>query len=100
VVAALYERLERLRPSPAVRLNRAVAVAEAYGPEAGLALLADLDAGLGHQLPAARAELLARLGRTGDAAVAYDRAVELAGNAVVRAHLAQRRAALGPRARD
>ena len=95
VVAALYERLERLQPSPAVRLNRAVAVAEAYGPEAGLALLDDLDTGLGHQLPATRAELLARLGRTGDAAAAYDRAVELAGNAVVRAHLAQRRATLG-----
>ena len=95
VVAALYERLERLRPSPAVRLNRAVAVAEAYGPAAGLALLDDLDAGLGHQLPATRGELLARLGRTGEAEAAYDRAVELAGNAVVREHLARRRAALG-----
>jgi RNA polymerase sigma-70 factor, ECF subfamily len=90
----LYARLEELRPSPVVRLNRAVAVAESEGPEAGLALLDDLDAALprSHQLPAARAELLARLGRGADARAAYDRALELAGNDVVREHLLARRA--------
>lgn len=90
-VATLYAHLERLRPSPAVRLNRAVAVAEAVGPAAGLALLDGLD-GLGHQLPAARAELLARLGEREAALAAYDQALALAGNAMVRDHLAQRRA--------
>jgi RNA polymerase sigma-70 factor, ECF subfamily len=92
-VAALYARLEAIRPSPIVRLNRAVAVAEADGPAAGLQLLEGLDAALegSHQLPAARAELLRRLGRTAEAARAYDRAVALAGNDVVRAHLEERR---------
>jgi RNA polymerase sigma-70 factor (ECF subfamily) len=95
-VAALYERLEAVRPSPAVRLNRAVAVAEADGPEAGLALLSGLDDALprSHQLAAARAELLARLGRREAALRAFDRALELAGNDVVRAHLAERRSSI------
>jgi RNA polymerase sigma-70 factor, ECF subfamily len=92
-VAALYGRLEQLRPSPVVRLNRAVAVAEAAGPEAGLALLDGLDDTLprSHQLAAARAELLARLGRDEAALAAYDHALALAGNDVVREHLAARR---------
>jgi RNA polymerase sigma-70 factor (ECF subfamily) len=92
-VATLYRRLEQLQPSPAVRLNRAVAVAEAEGPEAGLRLLDGLDHALprSHQLPAVRAELLGRLGRTGPALDAYDRALALAGNDIVRAHLARRR---------
>jgi RNA polymerase sigma-70 factor (ECF subfamily) len=96
-VAALYARLERLQPSPAVRLNRAVAVAEAEGAEAGLALLEGLDDALprSHGVALARAELLARLGREGAAREAYDRALALAGNDVVRAHVAERRAALG-----
>jgi RNA polymerase sigma-70 factor (ECF subfamily) len=97
-VAALYERLEELRPSPIVRLNRAVAVAEAAGPAAGLALLEDLDATLprSHQLPAARAELLARLGEEEAALAAYDQALALAANPVVREHLAERRALIVP----
>jgi RNA polymerase sigma-70 factor, ECF subfamily len=96
-VATLYARLEQLQPTPAVRLNRAVAVAEAEGAEAGLALLDGLDEDLprSHGVALARAELLARLGRDGEARAAYDRALELAGNAVVRAHVAERRAALG-----
>ncbi len=95
-VAVLYAQLERLQPSPAVRLNRAVAVAEAEGPEAGLALLDGLDAELprSHGVALARAELLARLGRPAAARAAYDRALELAANEVVRAHVAERRAAL------
>ena len=92
-VAALYARLEELRPSPIVRLNRAVAVAEADGAAAGLRLLEGLDDALAgsHQLPAARAELLRRLNRMEEARAAYDRALELAGNEVVRAHLRERR---------
>ena len=92
-VAALYARLEELRPSPIVRLNRAVAVAEADGPAAGLRLLEGLDDALAgsHQLPAARAELLRRLNRMEEARAAYDRALELAGNEVVRAHLREQR---------
>ncbi len=91
-----YAALEALRPSPAVRLNRAVAVAEAEGPAAGLALLEGLDAALprSHALHAARAELHLRTGDRAAAAAALDRALALAGNAVVRAHLAERRAAL------
>jgi len=92
-VAELYGRLERVRPAPAVRLNRAVAVAEAHGPRAGLALLDGLDAPLarGHGLHLARAELLLRAGDAGAAADAFARAQELAGNEAVRAHIAARR---------
>ena len=95
-VAALYAQLERLRPTPVVRLNRAVAVAEADAPEAGLALLEGLDLP-GPGLPAARADLLARLGRAAAALRAYDEALAAAGNAVVRAHLSERRAGVAAR---
>ena len=61
-IADRYAELEQATGSPVVRLNRAVAVAEADGALAGLALLADLDLP-GHRLPATRAELLARVGR-------------------------------------
>jgi RNA polymerase sigma-70 factor (ECF subfamily) len=99
-VAALYGQLEQLQPSPIVRLNRAVAVAEADGPAAGLELLDDLDQALpgSHQLPAARAEFLLRLDRIDDALRAYDRALALAGNDVVRSHLMERRAQAADRA--
>ena len=80
-----------------VRLNRAVAVAEVDGAAAALELLEPLDAQLGrtHGLWLARAELLSRLDRFAEARAAYERAAELATNAVVRAHLRERRAALG-----
>jgi RNA polymerase sigma-70 factor (ECF subfamily) len=79
-IALLYGRLVALTGSPVVELNRAVAVAEAEGPEAGLALLAGLDAALPgyHLLPAARADLLRRLGRRAEAAAAYRAALALA----------------------
>jgi RNA polymerase sigma-70 factor (ECF subfamily) len=95
-VAGLYAELERRTGSPVVRLNRAVAVAEAGSPEAALALLDDLDAALpaNHQLPAVRAELLLRLGRGTEAAAAFDAALALAGSDVERAHLLRRRATL------
>jgi predicted RNA polymerase sigma factor len=89
-IARRYAELERLTGSPVVRLNRAVAVAEADGPEAGLRLLDGLELP-GHRLPAARAELLTRAGRTDEAAAAYELAIALCGNDVERAHLVQRR---------
>jgi RNA polymerase sigma-70 factor (ECF subfamily) len=95
-VAGLYAELERHTASPVVRLNRAVAVAEAGSPEAALALLDGLDSALpaNHQLPAVRAELLARLGRRGEAAAEFDAALRLVGTDVERAHLRERRASL------
>ena len=93
-VLALYDHLIALTPSPVVALNRAVAVAEVHGPEAALALLDGLDLPRSHLLPAVRADLLRRLGRTAEAAAAYDAALALAGNATERAFLERRRAEL------
>jgi RNA polymerase sigma-70 factor, ECF subfamily len=90
-IAALYDELARVQPSPVVELNRAVAVAMADGPEAGLARLDGLDElEHYHLLHATRADLLRRLGRTDEAAVAYLRALDLATNPVERAFLQQR----------
>src|SRR5207253_1301015 len=69
-IAALYGELVRLMGSPVVELNRAVAVAEAEGPEAGLELLDRLELDGYRYLHSARADLLRRLGRTGEARVA------------------------------
>jgi RNA polymerase sigma-70 factor (ECF subfamily) len=93
-IAALYGLLARVQPSPVVELNRAVAVAQAEGPEQGLALLDALDgdnalAGY-HLLPAARADLLRRMGRRAEAAGAYRRALALAGNPAERRFLERR----------
>ena len=98
-VVARYDELLGLVDSPVVRLNRAVAVGEADGPLAGLAALEGLteDALPGHRLPAARAELLARAGRTVEAAAAYDDALARCGNEAELAHLEARRAALDDR---
>ncbi|MGY2701691.1 RNA polymerase sigma factor [Nocardioides sp. HB32] len=92
-IAARYEELEELTGSPVVRLNRAVAVAEASGPAAGLALLDGLVLP-GHRLPATRAELLARLGRSAEAGTAYDEAIGRCSNLAERTHLIERRAQL------
>ncbi|SBT38080.1 RNA polymerase sigma factor [Micromonospora auratinigra] len=97
-VAALYGRLVQLDPSPVVRLNRAVAVAEVDGPGAGLAevdRLADVLDGY-HAFHAARADLLRRLGRGGESRAAYDRAIGLTGNPAERAYLTRRRGQLVP----
>ncbi|WP_030604793.1 RNA polymerase sigma factor [Streptomyces fulvoviolaceus] len=93
-IAALYGELLRFVPSAVVRLNRAVAVGVADGPEAGLALLAELEqegelAGY-HLLPATRADLLRRSGRTKEAAEAYERALELVENDAERRFLERR----------
>jgi RNA polymerase sigma-70 factor (ECF subfamily) len=91
-IAALYEVLERVQPTPVVRLNRAVAVGMADGPAAGLALLDGLDDALEHfhLLPAARADLLRRLGRVADAAIEYRRALALSPSAAERRFLERR----------
>jgi predicted RNA polymerase sigma factor len=96
-IAALYGVLAEVAPSPVVELNRAVAVAMRDGPEAGLAALDALDAAAlrgYHPLPAARADLLRRLGRTAEAAAAYRAALELVGNERERAFLHRRLAGL------
>jgi RNA polymerase sigma-70 factor (ECF subfamily) len=92
-IAARYAELEQLTGSPVVRLNRAVAVAEADGPLAGLALLEGLELP-GHRLPGVRAELLARADRPADAREAYDEALALCANEAEARHLAARRALL------
>ena len=96
-IAALYAELETHTGSPVVRLNRAVAVAEASGPEAGLSLLEGLDGALpgGHRLPAARAELLLRAGRRHEATREFEVAISRCANDVERAHLERRQADLG-----
>ena len=92
-----YAALDRLTASPVVRLNRAVAVAEADGPEAGLALLDGLDEVMptSHRVSTVRAELLVRAGRAEEAAAAYERAIGLCTNEAEHAHLRGRREALG-----
>ena len=96
-VAALYKRLAAFERSPVVELNRAVAVAMAEGPEAGLELIEPLEGGRlegYHLLHATRADLLRRLGRDDEAAAAYRRARELAANPTERAFLERRLAEL------
>ncbi|MGN9768767.1 RNA polymerase sigma factor [Micromonospora sp. SD12] len=92
-IVALYGRMSLLDPSPIVRLNRAVAVAEVDGPGVGLAEIDRLTAVLDgyHAFHAARADLLRRLGRGGESRTAYDRAIGLAGNPAERAYLTRRR---------
>lgn len=94
VIADLYAELERRTLSPLVRLARAVAVAESDGPEAGLALLEDLDLALPHhhRLPAVRAELLLRADRPGAAVRQLDRALVLVTAPSERRYLERRRA--------
>jgi RNA polymerase sigma-70 factor (ECF subfamily) len=96
-IAALYGRLVELTPSPVVELNRAVAVAMAEGPEAGLALLEPLAEPLdGYYLfHSARADLLRRLDRRDTAVAAYRRAIELAPSESERTFLARRVDELG-----
>ena len=97
-VAELYGALAQLAPSPVVELNRAVAVASAFGPEAGLAVLDGLeqdprDAPTTTCCRACRADLLARLGRFEEAQVEIQRAAELTANERERAMLLERASA-------
>ena len=89
-VLALYDQLYAITPTPVVALNRAVAVAEVAGPQAALDAIDGLPLPDYHHLPATRANLLARLGRTAEAAAAYRQAIELAGNAAERQLLERR----------
>ncbi|MGD0702497.1 MAG: sigma-70 family RNA polymerase sigma factor [Trebonia sp.] len=77
-IAALYAALARQTGSPVIEMNRAVAVAEIDGPEAGLAILDRLDLGHYRYFHSTRADLLRRAGRPGEARHAYRRALELA----------------------
>jgi RNA polymerase sigma-70 factor (ECF subfamily) len=89
-IAALYGVLAGLHPSPVIELNRAVAIAMAEGPESGLALLNRLELPGYHLLPAARADLLRRLGRRKEAAAAYRAALALVTNEAERRFLERR----------
>jgi predicted RNA polymerase sigma factor len=95
-IAALYEALAALSPSPIVELNRAVAIGMAFGPEVGLALLervADEPALRGyHLVPSVRGDLLAKLGLATEAAAEFRRAASLTENASERRLLLRRAA--------
>ena len=96
-IAAIYDALARLAPSPVVELNRAVAVVMAEGPAAGLAivdgLLQEPALKTYHLLPGVRGDLLAKLGRGAEAKVEFERAASLTRNERERALLLQRAAA-------
>ena len=93
-IAALYAHLFTMTPSAVIALNHAVAVSMSDGPEAGLALIDDIPADGElrdyHLLPAARGDMLRRLGRRAEAAAAYRQAHELAGTDVERRYLERR----------
>ncbi len=93
-VAALYDQLTRLDPSPVVALNRAVAVAELDGPEVALALVERLPLEGYHAWHATRAELLRRLGRSAASREQYDAALAVCDNTAERAYLTRRRGEL------
>ena len=93
-VTALYEELFRVTGSPVVRLNHAVAVAQAGSPAAALGLVDGLDLDEYQYLHSTRAELLRRLGRTTEARAAYQRALELASAQPERRFLQRRLAEL------
>jgi predicted RNA polymerase sigma factor len=93
-IAALYFALSQLAPSPVVELNRAVAVAMAEGPQAGLALVDSLAAEPAlesyHLLPSVRGDLLFKLGRADEARAEFERAASLTRNARERELLLER----------
>jgi len=96
-IAALYEALAAIAPSPVVELNRAVAVAMAFGPAAGLAvvdgLIAEPSLNAYHLLPSVRGDLLVKLGRHTEARGEFERAAALTRNARERKLLLDRAAA-------
>ncbi|HEX9162387.1 MAG TPA: RNA polymerase sigma factor, partial [Thermoanaerobaculia bacterium] len=95
-IAALYDELARIAPSPVVELNRAVAVSMAFGPAAGLevvdALAAEPALSRYHRLPAVRGEFLSKLGRVDEAKSEFERAASLTRNAREREMLLERAA--------
>ena len=99
-IAALYEELQAVAPSPVVELNRAVAAGMAFGPAEGLRIADALDSAKAldgyHLLPAVRADFLERLGREAEARAAFERAASLTQNARERELLLARAAKAGP----
>jgi RNA polymerase sigma-70 factor (ECF subfamily) len=93
-IVQLYDQLLAFDANPVAALNRAVAVAEAEGPAAALALVDALDLGTHHLFHAIRADLLRRLGRDAEASAAYETAITLTENGAERDFLRRRRAAL------
>jgi RNA polymerase sigma-70 factor (ECF subfamily) len=93
-ILELYDQLMEVAGSPVVALNRAVAVAEVEGPEAALALVDGLDLDGYHLFHAIRADLLRRLGRDAEAALAYEAAIARTENAAERAFLERGRRSL------
>ena len=93
-ILQLYDQLLSLAPSPVVALNRAVAVAEVDGPDVALALVDGLDLGGYHLFHAIRADLLRRLGRDSEAALAYEAAIGRTENAAERDFLQRSRQSL------
>jgi RNA polymerase sigma factor (sigma-70 family) len=98
-IAALYDALAQLAPSPVVELNRAVVLSMAYGPAAGLeladALMAEASLKNYHLLPSVRGDLLARLGRSSEARAEFERAAALTANLRERTLLLARAQACG-----
>jgi predicted RNA polymerase sigma factor len=98
-IAALYQRLAALTPSPVVELNRAVAVSMAFGPAAGLEIVDAISAEPSlqryHLLPSVRGDLLAKLGRHEEARAEFERAASLTRNARERDLLMRRAEAAG-----
>jgi RNA polymerase sigma factor (sigma-70 family) len=96
-IVALYDGLAQLTPSPVVELNRAVAMAMAFGPAAGLELVDELTAEPSleayHLLPSVRGDLLSKLGRSAEARAEFERAASLTGNTRERTLLLERAAA-------
>ncbi|MGZ4210216.1 MAG: RNA polymerase sigma factor [Actinomycetota bacterium] len=103
-IAALYDALAQIAPSPVVELNRAVAVAMAFGPAAGLEIVDELTAEGSlkgyHLLPSVRGDLLAKLGRYAEAADELSRAASLTRNARERELLLERAAACARAGRE
>jgi RNA polymerase sigma-70 factor (ECF subfamily) len=101
-IAALYAVLSQLTPSPVVELNRAVAVAMAFGPAAGLEIVDPLMSEPSlknyHLLPSVRGDFLAKLGRSDEARAEFERAASLTRNARERALMLERAAACASRA--
>jgi RNA polymerase sigma-70 factor (ECF subfamily) len=90
-ILALYDQLLAIAPTPIVRLNRAVAVAEVHGPRAALSLVDDLSLSEHPTFHVVRADLLRRLGKLKEAGDAYDAAISRTDNVVERAFLERRR---------
>ncbi len=99
-IALLYQRLEHVTDSPVVTMNRAIAVAELEGPEAGLALLDHLELDDYRYYHSTRADLLRRLGRDDEARSAYTRALELTQAGPEQRFLASRLISLSERAQE